>query len=150
MDRSLEQTSLQFFMCRKGLATLPRHRRAEDLRRRALGMQSPRLQPSLTPPAPLWSWELAGTCPAGVHGETSALTAWQAHLCPPELPCSAHSQPMRGGPLGLHTPAPLQGADRGLGRWAVCEHVNSELGQHQLPPLSQGTTGALLVSDVQP
>lgn len=100
MDRSLEQTSLQFFMCRKGLAALPRHRRAEDIWRRALGMQSPGLQHSLTPPAPLWSWELAGTYPAGVHGETGVLTAWQAHLCPPELPCSAHCTAYERGPSG--------------------------------------------------
>ena len=63
-------------------------------------MQSPGLQHSLTPPAPLWSWEPAGTCPAGVHSETGALTAWQAHLCSPELPCSAHCTAYKRGPSG--------------------------------------------------
>ena len=96
MDRSLEQTSLRFFMCRKGLATLPHHRRADDIWRRALGMPSPGLQHS----PPLWSWEPAGTCPAGVRGDTGALTAWQAHLCPPELPCSAHYTAYKRGPSG--------------------------------------------------
>ena len=49
---------------------------------------------------PLWSWEPAGTCPAGVHGDTGALTAWQAHFCPPELPCSAHYTAYKRGPSG--------------------------------------------------